>query len=72
MKFRLFFLFALLQPQAHVIASEVIDELTVISQNTENRAMKITTLNDNKELDKNVPTVLTDIFLNKTIAAKHK
>ena len=64
MKFRLFFLFALLQPQAHVIASEVIDELTVISQNTENRAMKITTLIDKKELDKNVPTVLSDIFLN--------
>jgi len=67
MKLRLFFLFALLQPQAHVIASEVIDELTVISQNTENRAMKITTLIDKKELDKNAPTVLSDIFLNKPI-----
>ena len=67
MRFRRFFLFMMLQLQVHAIASEVIDELAVISQNTENRAMKNIALIDKNELDRNVPNVLSDIFLNKPI-----
>ncbi|MEC9414982.1 MAG: TonB-dependent receptor, partial [Pseudomonadota bacterium] len=67
MKPKLFFLFMLFQFQADAIASEVIDELAVIAQNTENRAMQIIALIDKNELNRNVPTVLSDIFLNKPI-----
>jgi len=67
MKFRLFFLFISFLFHAHVIASEVIDELAVIAQDTENRATQIITLIDKNDLDRNIPIVLSDVFLNKSV-----
>ena len=45
----------------------MLDEITVISNKSSNRAMQLVTVIDQEELSRSVPTSLSDIFLNRPV-----
>ena len=60
-------IFVIFNINASLANESILDEITVISSKSNNRAMQLVTLIDQEELSRNIPTTLSDVFLSQPI-----